>query len=400
MPHVEHGPLAGNLLPDYDGGSTVNLMASLIAARGGTSPHAPLDDLDISPLQQADTLLYLVLDGLGLHQLRRHLDQGYGKRFFARHPHRRITTVFPATTAAAVTTFDTGSSPTEHAVLSWYLNLPDLGVLSTVLRTTSRIGAPLLPDDFDLRAYYRVPSYVETMDVHRGLLSYGDIPEVPFSVVGTRWLDRRSYLDLPGLVDTVEAFATEAPGEKRFGYVYWPRYDGLCHEHGIHHAEITAHFEELDVALADLEQRLAGKSVALCILADHGLVDVGAENCIDVATVPGFMDCLATAPGGDQRQINCFVRPRAETRFVELVERELGHACVCVPGEMLLEAGAFGPGEPHPELARRLGDYVLLCKPGYSLIHTPPGLEPMVMPGSHGGMSQPEIEIPLFVIQP
>ena len=39
------------------------------------------------------------------------LYQGYGQRFFARHPHRRITTVFPATTAAAVTTFDTGSLP-------------------------------------------------------------------------------------------------------------------------------------------------------------------------------------------------------------------------------------------------------------------------------------------------
>ncbi len=400
MPRVEHGPLSGNLLPDYDGGSTVNLMATLIGARGGTSPHVPLKGLDPAPLREVDTLLYMVLDGLGLHQLQRHLDNGLGQRFFARHPHTRLTTVFPATTAAAVTTFDTGCSPTEHAILSWYLHLPDLGVLSTVLRTTSRIGSPLLPEGFDLREYYQVPSHVETMQVHRGLLSYGDIPEVPFGQVGTRWSDRRSYLDLPGMVDTVEAFATEQPGEKRFGYVYWPRYDGLCHEHGIGHDEVANHFEELDVALSDLESRLAGQSVAICILADHGLVDVDAERCIDVSTIEGFMDCLAAAPGGDQRQLNCFVRPRYEKRFLELVQRELGDACTCIPGEFLLESGAFGPGTPHPELHRRLGDYVLLCKDGYSLIHTPPGLEPMVMPGSHGGMSQPEIEIPLFVLRP
>ncbi len=400
MPHVEHGPLAGNLLPDYDGGSTVNLMASLITARGGTSPHAPLEGLDLAPLQAADTVLYLVLDGLGLHQLERHLGQGLGKRFFARHPHRRITTVFPATTAAAVTTFDTGSSPAEHAILSWYLHLPDIGVLSTVLRTTSRIGAPLMPEEFDLRSYYDIPSYVETVDAHRALLSYGDIPEVPFGKAGTYWDDRRSYLDLPGMVDTVETFCTEAPGQRRFAYVYWPRYDGLCHEFGILHDEISNHFEELDVALADLEQRLEGKSVALCVLADHGLVDVDAERCIDVSKVEGFMDCLAAAPGGDQRQLNCFVRPRAEKRFLEIVENELGDACVAIPGELLLEQGAFGPGTHHATLRRRLGDYVLLCKDGYSLIHTPPGLEPMVMPGSHGGMSQPEIEIPLFVVHP
>lgn len=400
MPRVEQGPLAGNLLPDYEGGSTVNLMATLIEARGGHSPHVPLRDLDPTPLREADTLLYMVVDGLGLHQLRRHLDQGLGKRFFARHNHRPMTTVFPATTAAAVTTFDTGASPTEHGILSWYLHLPDLGVLSTVLRTTSRIGAPLLPEDFSLRDYYRVPSYVESMPVHRGLLSHGVIPEVPFGRVGTRWEDRRAYMDLAGLVDTVEAFATEAPGQRRFGYVYWPRYDGLCHEYGILHEEVSGHFEEIDAALADLEQRLAGKGVALCVLADHGLVDVDADHCIDVAENDAFMDCLALAPGGDQRQLNCFVRPRAEERFLALVEDQLGEACVCIRGEYLLEQGVFGPGTPHPELHRRLGDYVLLCNDGYSLIHTPPGLEPMVMPGSHGGMSQPEIEIPLLVVQP
>ncbi len=400
MPRVEHGPLAGNYLPDYDGGSTVNLMASLIAARGGTSPHEPLRGLEVAPLSGVDTLFYMVLDGRGLHQLRAHLDNGLGRRFFAKHAYRELTTVFPATTAAAVTTFDTGSSPAEHGILSWYLHLPDLGVVSTVLRTTTRIGAPLLPEPFDMRAYYRVPSYVETMPVHRGLLSYGDIPEVPFGRVGTRWDDRRSYLDLDGLRDTVAAFATEAPGEKRFAYVYWPRYDGLCHEHGIGHDEVATHFEELDTMLAQLMDRLAGTNSALCILADHGLVDVDAERCIDVARIDGFMDCLAVAPSGDQRQLSCFVRPRAEQRFLEIVERELSHACVCIPGEALLEAGAFGPGVHHDALRSRLGDYVLLCKDDHSLIHTPPGLEPMVMPGSHGGMSEPEIKIPLFVVHP
>ncbi len=392
--------MAGNYLPDYDGGSTINLMATLIEARGGTSPHAPLRGLDPEPLREVDTLLYVVVDGLGLHQLRRHLAADLGQRFFARHPHQALTTVFPATTAAAVTTFDTGASPAEHGILSWYLHLPDVGALSTVLRTTSRIGAPLVPESFNLREYYDVPSYVESVRGHRGLLSYGDIPETPFGQVGTQWDDRRAYVDLGGLVDTVETFVKEDPGERRFAYVYWPRYDGLCHEWGILHDEVSAHFEEIDAALADLESRLAGQSVALCVLADHGLIDVDAANCIDVSTIDGFMDCLALAPGGDQRQLNCFVRPRSEQRFLDIVERELSQACVCIPGETLLEANAFGPGTLHPALRGRLGDYVLLCKDGYSLIHTPPGLEPMVMPGSHGGMSEPEIKIPLLVVRP
>ena len=73
---------------------------------------------------------------------------------------------------------------------------------------------------------------------------------------------------------------------------------------------------------------------------------------------------------------------------------------MCIRGETLLESGAFGPGTPHRALRQRLGDYVLLCRDGWSLIHTPPGLQPMIMLGSHGGMSEAEIKIPLYVVRP
>lgn len=398
MATVTQGPLRGNVLPDYHGGSTVNLMASLIGARGGHSPHAPLEGLDTAPLSGARNLYYLVLDGLGLAQLRRHLDAGQGQRFFAAHPHRGITTVFPATTAAAITTFDTGASPTEHGILSWFLHLPDLGVASTVLRTTSRIGAPLFPEGFDLRAYYDIPSHVQTVDGPLGLLSWGDIPYVPFGKTGTQWGYKDAYGDLEGLVASVASF--DAAHEGGLSYVYWPRYDGLCHELGCLSPEVTEHFDLLDQTLAKLVDTLAGSGSTVCVLADHGLVDVEPENCHDLADIPGLVDCLAVAPTGDQRQVSAFVRPGRVERFLERVRTHLGEACVCMPGEDLLEMGAFGPGTPHRALANRLGDYVLLARDGHALIHTPPGFERFYQRGSHGGMSGPEIQIPLFVVQP
>lgn len=397
MPLVEHGPLQGFYVPDYDGRSTVNLLASLITAAGGHSPHAPLRSPATGTFERSRCLLYLVIDGLGRHQLERHLAQGQGQRFFARHASETISTVFPATTAAAVTTFDTGASPTEHAILSWYLHLPDLGCIATVLRTTNRLGMPLVPGTFDLQAYYRVPSYVSSIPIHRALLSWKDIPDVPFAAVGTLWEDRRSYLELDGMVDTAATFAAE-PG-RRIAYVYWPRYDGLCHELGCTAADVDAHFDAIDESLGQLVSRLRGTNTTLCVLADHGLVDAPGTHCVDLSTVPGFLDCLATAPAGDQRQQSCFVRPAAVDDFLHLVDRELREVCHCIPGTMLLKAGVFGPGEPHPALRQRLGDYVLLCKEGYSLIHTPPGLAPVSMPGAHGGMSAEEIRIPLYVVE-
>jgi hypothetical protein len=393
--HTE-GPLRGLWVPDYGGGSTVELMASIIRSRGGTSPHVDLAALPAMALAGVKSLLYLVVDGLGLAQLGRHLRAGQGLQFFAAHPHASITTVFPATTAAAVTTFDTGASPAEHGILSWFLHLPDHGCVATVLRTTTRIGTPLFPADYDMQAYYDVPSYVATVSDAMGLLSWGEIPNVPFGKVGTRWEDRRRYDDLDGMVATAAGFAAE-PG-RRLAYVYWPRYDGLCHERGCTDPEVDAHFDAIDTALAQLVLRLAGTDTSLVVLADHGLVDVPAERCIDLAKVPGLGECLATAPAGDQRQMSLFVRPRKQEAFARVFDQYLAHACRVVPGEVMLEAGVYGPGVPHPALESRVGDVVLLSHEGWGMIHTPPGVTPLVMSGSHGGMSPAEVRIPLFHI--
>lgn len=397
MPLVTSGPLAGMMLPDYGRASTIELMASIIRSRGGRSPHADLEGLPAAALADSDTLLYLVVDGLGAAQLARHLARGQGRRFFAAHPHRTISTVFPATTAAAVTTFDTGASPAEHGILSWYLHLPDHGAIATVLRTTTRVGTPLFPEGFDLRSYYDVPSYLQSVTDHRALLSWGEIPNVAFGKVGTLWDDRRSYADLDGLVATTAGFAHE-PG-RRVAYVYWPRYDGLCHELGCLAPEIDAHFEAIDAALAELVARLADTRTTLIVLADHGLVDAPRERCIDLAEVPGLLDCLATAPAGDQRQMSLFVRPGKLAAFAEVFAGALAHATVLVDGEDLLAAGAFGPGTHHRALTQRLGDKVLLARDGWSMIYTPRGMVPYLMPGAHGGMSAAEIEIPLYVVR-
>lgn len=395
MPYVERGPLRGNYLPDYDGGSTVNLMASLIRGAGGRSPHRELEGLPAVAVARHPSIVYVVVDGLGHAQLERHRQAGQGQRFFARHEVRAISTVFPATTAAAVTTFDTGTSPAEHAILSWFLHLPDLGSTTAVLRTTTRTGTPLVPNDFDVRRYYDVPSYVESIAAARGLLSYGDIPFVRFAAVGTQWSERHAYTDLAGLVSATVAFASVSG--RRFAYVYWPRYDGLCHELGCGHASVDAHFEDIDRALGELAEALRGTGTLLCVTADHGLVDVERERCIELADVPGLMSCLAVAPIGDQRQQSCFVRPHKLEAFHAIVRDALSSACVCVPGHALLAAGAFGPGRHHPALEQRLGDYVLLCRDDHALVHTPTGMTPIYMRGSHGGMSDHEVRIPLVV---
>lgn len=396
MPYITKGLLKGSYLPDYESGSTVNLLASIIRARGGRSPHRVLAGLNLRPLRDARNIIYLVVDGLGVTQLERFLNMGKGKHFFAKHPWRPISSVFPATTAAAVTTFATGASPAEHAVLSWYLNLHDLGVVTMILPAITRTGSPLARDEFDLDAYLDLPSYIDSVKGRRGLISYEDIPQSRYSKAGTKWTDRMSARTLRGLERQIMAFVKKR-GVKT-AYAYWPEYDSLCHEHGVTHRKTDRHLGEIDEALARLVRSLQGTGTHLLVLADHGLIDAPVEQRIDLGAVPGFYDCLATITSGDARSVSCFVRPGRVKAFRDLVARELGKACVCVPGETLLAMKAFGPGKPHRTLANRVGDYFLMAKPGYAFTATLPGWEPRFHVAYHGGMSANEVLVPLYSI--
>src|SRR3989339_820013 len=89
-------------LPDYRGGSLVNLMSSLTAALGGSSPYAPLTALPPEALADARHLVLLVVDGLGHDYLISH------DSVLRQHLHSPLTSVFPSTTASAIPTFLTG----------------------------------------------------------------------------------------------------------------------------------------------------------------------------------------------------------------------------------------------------------------------------------------------------
>lgn len=396
MPARTKDPFRGFCFPDYHGGSLVNLLASVIRSRGGRSPHADLRGLPARSLAGARKVVYLVVDGLGEGQLRRFLGSGRGRVFLAAQPRRTITTVFPATTAAAVTTFGTGASPAEHGVLGWFLHLPDLGLVSTILPATTRTGTPIARDEFDLDRYLDLPSHLDTVKGRKELLSWGHIPTSRYSRTGSRWSGRRAFTTLDGMVRQVAAFA-RAPG-RGLAYAYWPGYDALCHEHGCDHPKTRRHLGEIDRALARLVRELETTGAALVVTADHGLVDTPRRRRVDLRSVPGFYDCLAILPSGDARQVQCFVRPSKVRKFRRIVLQRLGKACVCVPGETLLASGALGPGRCHPALESRVGDFMLLAKKDYAFAAPPAGAKAEFNLANHGGMSRAEMVVPLYVV--
>lgn len=383
--------------PDYRGGSIVNLLSSVVHALGGVSPHPPLKALDPDLLRGTSRIVYLVLDGAGHDQLNRLMAAGGGGHFFSRHPCERITTVFPSTTAAAVTTLSTGATPAEHGVLSWHLHLHDLGLVGAVLPGKTLTGTPLASNDFNLRRYLGLPSYLSPVRRHKRLLSFGALGRSPYSKAGTRWNGYGAYKTLRGMELQTVRFARE--GGRGIAYVYWPRYDTLCHRKGVQARETRRHLAEIDASLGRLTSRLAGTGTLLLVTADQGVVDSPPPKRIDLAAVPGLLDCLALLPAGDGRQVSCFVRPGRVGRFRDVLARHLAEACVCITGEELLGSGLLGPGRPHPALRSRVGDYVLLARDDYAFQVAASLTKARVHKGNHGGLSSDEVYVPLYALR-
>src|SRR5688572_11725721 len=120
--------------PDYSGGSLVNFIASVVEARGGKPLHAPLKDLRVDGLREARNLVLLIVDGLGDNYLMR---RGAGGEL-ARRRRGAMTSVFPSTTASAITTSYTGRTPLEHGLTGWFTYFGEAGCVSAALPFRSR----------------------------------------------------------------------------------------------------------------------------------------------------------------------------------------------------------------------------------------------------------------------
>lgn len=387
----------GFVFPDYAGGSILNLMASAIRARGGRTPHAPLRDFACPSATVSPRLVLLVLDGIGENQLRDYLARHKTPSpFFGRVPHRVITTVCPATTAAAVTTFATGGSPAEHAMLGWHVHFADLGMVATPLPFRTRTGTPLARGDFPLAEYLAFPRHLATMRGERRILSPSPIPASE-TTCAQDWWTKKTASD--GTLRDLEAELLRAVRSRKafFLYAYHPDYDTLCHRFGPFADAPRRHLARLDRMLARVAAA-CGKGTTLLVTADHGHEET--QTVLDLSAVEGFYGSLVALPSGDARLMHCFVRPGKQKDFRKLVSSsEIAPFAACVEGKKALEAGLFGPGKPHPALEARTGDWLLLARAGVTMT-APPALEaPHFHLGSHGGLSENELRVPLFAVR-
>lgn len=383
-------------LPDYRGGSIVNLMASIRMAFGGDgNGYPPLAAVTPRELQQRHVVL-IVIDGLGYDFLSRRADST-----LFRLCRQRITSVFPTTTASAMTTFMTGVAPQQHGVTGWFTWFRELGTVATVLPFTPRYGgSPFTEVGIEPQELFNRQSVFAGLEAECHMVNPFYITESAYSRAGAREAQRHPYHGRDEFFGRLRDIVFTAGRERTFTLAYWPELDGLAHRHGVESEEVSDHFDLLDAAIAELLDSIAGTDTAVLVTADHGLLDTDPAQTVLLNELPDLQRTLTLPLCGEPRAAYCYVRARSRERFEAYIRERLGEVCDMHPSFELIEAGLFGSGDPHPHLVDRVGDYTLLMRDNYVITEQLLHERRFNQRGVHGGLSSSELYVPLILARP
>ncbi|MEO8718154.1 MAG: alkaline phosphatase family protein, partial [Burkholderiales bacterium] len=359
-------------------------------ACGGAPRHAPLAALPARELAAARNVVLLIIDGLGDRYL---CGSDRNGALLARR-RAAITSVFPSTTASAITTSYTGSTPREHGLTGWFTLFGEAGCVGSPLPYLRR--GDKSPLGVAPARLYRSGPLFDGLQRRGIVVSYRPIIDSTYNLHHCGRAERRAYDQLEGLVEQTVAAVKSGP-EPKFVYAYWPEFDALSHRFGNGSPEVRAQFAAIDAAFGELMARLAGTDSVVVATADHGFVDSVGADALDFADGPGLSALLRYPLCGESRIAFCHVQEGRVPEFMARASGWLGErARVCASDELAAE-GWFGGGEAHPRFAERIGDVALLMHGLVTVKDWTPGEPRHRHVGHHGGASADEMLIPLIV---
>lgn len=345
---------------------------------------------DVAP-GDAATVLLIVIDGLGDRFL---ADCGQGSALLAQRK-QALTSVFPSTTASAMTTLFTGVAPATHGLNGWFIHDARFGGVIAPLPLQHRGGGAL-------EAFRLVPRLCPQPSMFRGaaravsVVSPQDIAFSGYSRRHAQGAQIYPYVGLAGFGDAIVAAVGDLP-DGGLVHAYYPVFDALSHLYGCRSDTVIDRFWRVDALFAQLCERLHGSGAHIVVTADHGFIDAVPE--LETRIDESVASLLAAPLFGERRLTFCAVHPGAEQEFEAWAASELAGKAVVVRGSDCIDAGLFGPGRPNTRLRERVGTHALLMEPGCTLVDEVEGETPHVMIGVHGGLTTDEMRVPLISVR-
>lgn len=368
------------VLPAYDGGSIADVLPSIAGNLGVPG------DANVLDLPKSQRYAVLLLDGLGWNLLKRNADAApYLASLLPAG--RQLTAGVPSTTAASLTSFGTGLPPGAHGIVGYTSIVPETGGLLNSLTWDAGV------DPRKWQPHPTVFDRLEAAGVTTRNVSKARFDGSGLTAAAFRGSAHRGADSVQERLDAARFAIRE--GDSALVYVYDSQLDHIGHGAG---CESQRWRDEL-IAADQLAERLRASLPAgtvLLVVADHGMIDVPAEDLVDIDKDPDLLAGLRLVAGESRfRHLYCVDGATEDVRAT--YQARLGDSALVLTREDAAARGWFGRVEPR--VAPRIGDVVVASFGSVALVASRRFPHEAGLIGLHGSLTPDEMTIPLLIDQ-
>ncbi|MGO8959565.1 MAG: alkaline phosphatase family protein [Streptosporangiaceae bacterium] len=368
-------------LPSYGQGTLADLSRSLLASVGVSGEQ------NVLGLPQASRVCLLVVDGLGWDLLNAHRPAAPFLAGLAAENGSWLTAGFPATTVTSLSSLGTAMPPGQHGLLGYQVRVPGTGRLLNGLRWDNAV---------DPVAWQPAPTIFERASaagVSALRVTSGAYRNSGLSTASMRGADYRPA-ETPGAL--VGRAAEALAGEPRaLAMVYTGDLDGTGHACGCDSPSWRYQLGHVD----RLAEQLAGAlptGTVLHVTADHGMVDVPADERSDADVMPELRAGVALL-GGEPRARHVYAKPGAAHDVLAIWQETLAGSAWVVGKDEAIDSGWFGPVDHR--VADRIGDVIAAARRSSAVVATVAEPRESALIGMHGSLTASDQCVPLLTCQ-
>jgi predicted AlkP superfamily pyrophosphatase or phosphodiesterase len=400
------------IYPDYTN-SLVNIPHSVLQHFGLNHQKPALQSPLLKNIQDCSKLILFAVDGFGYNFFK---NEAIHYPFFSTIEEKglseKITSVFPSTTAAGITSLHTGLTPKEHGLLKWNLYFHEVDAIVQPLpyktvQTDYHPSGIELPKDTKMLFTGKT---VHELLHDRGIPSYYFIPKLFKDAVYTKAMAKGAtivqYVAMTDLFISLKSIVQSTQG-KVFYYIYWGSIDTEEHVYGPSSeqakAETALFGTMLQEKFVDVLDETTRKNTALLMTADHGQTTTKPDETIYLNNYPEVMKNFKIShnrrpilPSGNPRDMFLHIKEEKLDETVATLRKIFNGKADIVPLNDETITQLFGNEHAHQNFLSRLGNVLILP-------HTPQGIWYKYLPtskfeshGHHGGLTADEMYIPFI----
>lgn len=402
----------GAVRPDYGGYCLSNVPTKILSLFGisDSRPTLPGDALGNVETAGVEKVILLVCDGFGYREWRNQTSSGFVKAISEKGAVRPITTVFPSTTAAALTTISTGLTPQEHGLPEWYVYMSELGeiIVSLPFTRPGEYGRDTLAGVLDPKALFNERTIFQRLKAE-GVSSVAfvgrPLAHTVYSTLSRAGSDLASYMTASDLAVSLRKQVEKPRGPALF-YAYWPSVDTVEHTYGPNTDEAGVEASLISHALQEgflsKLSREAAKKTLILVTADHGQVNVEPENLLYMNRWARLGKAFAKAPSGKRilpwggaRDVFMQIEEDLLDETMSYLEGKFAGRASIIRTEELIRQGLFGVNRPSRRFRRRTGNLMILPHGTGTAWYRYTKGDSLKVKGHHGGLTEDEMTIPL-----